>query len=317
MDQPLKPGFRAGFAAILGRPNVGKSTLLNAFLQRKLSIVSAVPQTTRHKILGILNRDDCQACFLDTPGLLDAAKDGLQHALMRTARIASRDDADVLLLVVEPSLPSPQDLEALARLTRGTHPVLLAINKADAAPGVDALRRTAEAYDEAVKPAEIHVISALRKDGVEELLASVVSRLPESPPYYETDRISDRWERFFAEEVIREKIFEQYFEEIPHACATVVEEFSEAGSGPRSGPGRPGSGRNDRVSAIVYVERETQKGILIGAKGKAIRNLTETAQKALKDFLGRPVELDLRVKVRSNWRKDPRSLREFGFEGRS
>ena len=304
MDGTIKPGFKAGFVAILGRPNVGKSTLLNAFLKQKLSIVSPVPQTTRHKILGILNRNDCQVCFLDTPGLLDAAKDGLQQALIRTARIASRDDADVLLLVVEPKAPSPQDLEALSRLTRGPRPVLLAVNKADLANGVEGLRAATNAYSEALKPAETHVISAERKDGVDALLASIVSRMPESPPFYETDRVSDRWERFFAEEIIREKIFERYFEEVPHACAVMVEDYREAGSRP------------DRVSALIYVEREQQKGILVGSKGSAVRELTKAAAKALREFLGRPVELDLRVKVRPNWRRDPRSLREFGLEGR-
>lgn len=299
MDGPVS-GFRAGFVALCGRPNAGKSTLLNAFLRQKLSIVSRVPQTTRHKILGILNGKDLQVCFLDTPGLLDAAKDGLQNALIRTARIASRDDADLLVLVVEPAAPSEADVAALKGLARGGRPVIVAVNKADLVADKAALQAAAEAYRAALEPAEVHIVSALRRDGVDHLLASIVERLPRSPAYYGTQQASDRWERFFAEEIIRERIFEQYFEEVPHACAVQVEEFRE--------------GRPDRVSAIVYVEREAQKGILVGAKGRSIRRLTETSERELKSFLGRPVALDLRVKVKSNWRKDPQALRQFGYQ---
>lgn len=298
MDGPVT--FRAGFVALCGRPNAGKSTLLNALLRQKLSIVSPVPQTTRHKILGILNGKEYQVCFLDTPGLLDAAKDGLQNALIRTVRIASRDDADLLVLVVEPAPPSEQDVAALKGLMRGGRPVLVAVNKSDLAADKAALQAAAEAYRAALEPAEVHVISALKRDGVDHLLASIIKRLPENPAYFGADQASDRWERFFAEEIIRERIFEQYYQEVPHACAVQVEDFRE--------------GRPDRISAIVYVEREPQKGILVGAKGKSIRRLTETSERELKAFLGRPVALELRVKVKSNWRRDPQALRQFGYQ---
>lgn len=297
----MTPGFRSGFVAVVGRPNAGKSTLLNALLKQKLSIVSPVAQTTRHKILGILNGKDYQICFMDTPGLLDSAKDGLQNALMRTARIASRDDADVIVLMVDPRAPAEQDLPALQGLTRGGKPVLLVVNKSDLIVDKEALQATAAAYEAGLKPAEVHIISALQGYGVEHLFASILARMPEGPPYYGTDQVSDRWERFFTEEIIRERIFTQYFEEIPHACAVQVEDFRD--------------GNPARVSAIVYVERENQKGIVIGAKGKEIRLLTDESQKALKGFLGRAVALDLRVKVKSNWRRDAEALKQFGYSG--
>ncbi|MBI4347004.1 MAG: GTPase Era [Elusimicrobia bacterium] len=292
--------FRAGFVAIVGRPNAGKSTLLNALLRQKLSIVSPVAQTTRHKILGILNGKDHQVCFLDTPGLLDAAKDGLQAALIRTARIASRDDCDVLVLVVDAHAPGEAELAALQGLIRGGRPVLLAMNKSDLVANKSDLKAWAKAYDDALRPAEVHVISALHRHGVDHLLQTIVERLPESPAYYDTDQVSDRWERFFAEEIIRERIFEQYYEEVPHACAVQIEDFKEGGP--------------DRISAIVFVEREPQKGILIGTKGASIRELTKASEKALREFLGRGVALELRVKVKPNWRRDPRALKQFGYQ---
>ena len=292
--------FRSGFVAIVGRPNAGKSTLLNAFLRQKLSIVTPTPQTTRHKILGILNGEEHQICFLDTPGLLDSAKDGLQAALIRTARIASRDDCDVLVLVVEPHQPHEAELTALAGLSRGARPVILAVNKSDTVADKAALKLWAQAYADALKPVEVHVISALQRGGVDHLLASIVARMPESPAYYDTAQLTDRWERFFVEELIRERIFEQYYEEVPHACAVQVEEFKEGGPA--------------RVSAIIYVEREPQKGIVIGPKGLAIRQLTKDSEKALRTFLGRGVALDLRVKVKQNWRKDAQALKQFGYQ---
>ena len=291
-------GFKAGFVTIVGRPNAGKSTLLNALLGQKLSIVSPLPQTTRHKILGIRNGPGYQACFLDTPGMLDAARDGLQQALIKTVKIANREDADVVVLLVEPIPPSPEALAALGRLAGGPRPVLLTINKADLSTP-EKLREVARAYEEAFHPAEIHVVSALQGHGVGALLSSIVKRLPESPAYYPADVASDRWDRFFVSEIIRERIFELYHEEVPHACAVSIEEYAE--------------GPPDRIQAVVFVEREPQKGILIGAKGAAIRKLTEESLTAIKKYLGRAAVLDLRVKVRSNWRRDPKALQEFGY----
>ncbi|MBI4424407.1 MAG: GTPase Era [Elusimicrobia bacterium] len=294
-----KPGFKAGYVALVGRPNAGKSTLLNALLKQKLSIVSPLPQTTRHKVLGILSAEDYQACFLDTPGLLDAAKDGLQESLRRAARAASRDDAEVLVLVTEPRVPSAEELAALQGLRRGRAPLLVAVNKTDLVQDPARLEAAARAYAEGLSAAQTHLISALQGQGVERLLAAILALLPESPPYYGSGQVSDRWERFFAAELIREKIFELYRDEVPHACAVAIEDYQE--------------GSKDRLSATVFVEREPQKGILIGSGGSAIRRLTEESRKAIAAFVGRPVAVDLRIKVRRNWRRDPRALREFGY----
>lgn len=298
MDE--KP-FKAGFVALLGRPNAGKSTLLNALLKFKLSIVSPKPQTTRHKILGILNGEGCQICLLDTPGLIERPRDPLQNALKLTARIAAHEDADILVLLVEARMPGPDDLRELPMLKIPKVPMILALNKIDLPAKAGLHDAVLKAYGEALKPAAAVRVSALKGTGTGELLKEIVARLPRSPAFYEDDRLSDRWERFFAAEIIREQIFAQYEEEIPHATAVVIEEFRE----------KPG--RNDWVSATLYVERDGQKGILLGKRGQALRGLAENSRRALREFLGRPVELELWVKVRRDWRKDPRSLKEFGY----
>ena len=277
--------FKAGFAALVGKPNVGKSTLLNAFLKFKLSIVSPKPQTTRHKIMGIYDAENCQICFLDTPGLLPHPRDPLQSALKHASRVAARDDADVLVFLVEPGIPSEEDLSAFAALSRPDIPAILALNKIDLPAKPAILDETVRAYSEALKPQAVVRVSALKGQGTPELLREILLRLPESPPFYERGHLSDRWERFFAAELIREQVFELYGEELPH----------------------------DRVSAILYVERDGQKGIIIGKKGQDLRALVEKSRRAMEDFLGRRVDLDIWIKVRKNWRKDPRSLKEFGY----
>jgi len=293
--------FKAGFAALVGKPNVGKSTLLNAFLKFKLSIVSPKPQTTRHKIMGIYDGENCQICFLDTPGLLPHPRDPLQDALRRSLRAAARDDADVLVFLVEPGIPGDEDLNAFAALSRPDIPAILALNKTDLPAKPAIVDETLKAYSEALKPQAVVRVSALKGQGVPELLREILSRMPESPPFYDRGRLSDRWERFFAAELIREQVFALYGEELPHASAVVIEDFKEKQSGP------------DRVSAILYVERDGQKGIIIGKKGRALRELVEKSQRAMEDFLGRRVDLDVWIKVRKNWRKDPNSLKEFGY----
>ncbi len=293
--------FKAGFVALLGRPNAGKSTLLNRILGARLSIVSAKPQTTRHKIVGILDGKDYQVCFLDTPGLIPSPSDPLQRALRRAAKQAAQDDADIIVLLVEPEKPSAADLEELGGLSRSGVPVILALGKADIEARKPFHDAALKAYAEAVKPAAVLRVSGLKGDGVDQLLREVVARLPESPALYEPGQLSDRWERFFAAEIVREKVFELYHEEIPHATAVVVEHFSEQ-------PGRP-----DEIAATLYVERDGQKGILLGKKGEALRRLSDRSRQAIEAFTGRPAVLDLWVKVRHNWRKDPKALAEFGY----
>lgn len=298
MDAP----YKAGFIAILGRPNAGKSTLLNALLRTHLSIVSSKPQTTRHKVLGILEGEGFQACLLDTPGLIRDPKDPLQSALSKTARMAVQQDADLVILLVNPELPEADELEEMAALAGGGMPVILAINKVDlpsAAPRLDAVEA---AYRQALKPAATLRISALKRIGLEQLQAEMLQRLPESPPFYEPGQLSDRWERFFAAEIIRGEVFELFSEEIPHSTAVTIELYKEHKG-------------YDEVGAILYVERDGQKGILIGKGGRELRRLIERSTTKIEQLTGRAVRLDLWIKVRHNWRKDPKALKEFGYLG--
>jgi len=283
---------------LLGRPNAGKSTLLNALLKSKLSIVSPKPQTTRHRILGILDGDGFQACLVDTPGLIENPKDPLQNCLRRQAMGAAHEDPDVMVLVVEPTAPTEALLREFSALNRTGKPVLLVLNKADLPGDHD---RVLQAYADAVKPAAAFKVSALKKEGVAGLLKKIVELLPASPPFYEPGQYTDRYERFFAAEIVREAVCDLYCEEIPHATAVVIERFREVPDAP------------DQIHAVLYVERETQKGIVIGKGGKALRKLQDQAHQGIVDFLGRPADLELWVKVRKNWRKDPRSLKEFGY----
>jgi GTP-binding protein Era len=292
---------KAGFVVLLGRPNAGKSTLLNALLKSKLSIVSPKPQTTRHRILGILDGDGFQACLVDTPGLIENPKDPLQNCLRRQAMGAAHEDPDVMVLVVEPAIPSEDLLRELASLNRFGKPLLLVLNKADLPSQPGAHDRILQAYADALKPTAAFKISALKKEGVEDLLKKIVELLPVSPPFYEPGQYSDRYERFFVAEIVREAVFTLYSEEVPHATAVVIERFREV-------PGAP-----DQINAVLYVERDTQKGIILGKGGKALRQVQEQALQGIVDFLGRPADLELWVKVRKNWRKDPRSLKEFGY----
>ncbi|TBR20323.1 GTPase Era [bacterium] len=291
---------RAGFVSILGLPNAGKSTLLNAFLGRRLSGVSPKPQTTRHRILGILNTPDCQAVFVDTPGWLEKAGDPLQEALRVQSKRAAREDADIAILVVEPFKPTAEEVTAMARLVPKNCPLFLAVNKADLLKGQDQLDAVIGAWAPEVKATEVFTVSALKGMDVDLLKEAVLALLPESPPFYDKEQLSDRWERFFASEFVREQIFALYSAEIPHACAVVIEEYKE-------------TPRRDLVFATVHVERESQKGILIGKNGEALKKLTERAQAAIEQFTGRKAVLEVWVKVRKDWRKDMRSLKEFGY----
>ncbi|MBI4370825.1 MAG: GTPase Era [Elusimicrobia bacterium] len=290
---------KAGFVALAGRPNAGKSTLFNALLKTKLAIVSPKPQTTRHRILGILEGEGFQACLLDTPGLLDAHQDDLQKALRVESARALREDADLAVYLVDAAEADPAKPDAVS--PREGLPVLLVLNKCDRVTSEPRLAALEAAYSAALKPARVFRLSALKGTGVEDLRGELLARLPEGEAFYEKGRLSDRWERFFAAELVREQVFAFYEQEIPHAVAVVVESFREVPGGP------------DEVYAVLYVERDGQKGILLGKGGDALRRVSERAQAALENFLGRPVQLELWVKVRRNWRKDPRSLREFGY----
>ena len=291
---------KAGFVALAGRPNVGKSTLLNSLLKFKLSIVSHKPQTTRHRILGILEGPEFQACFLDTPGLIDEPSDHLQKSLRVESSRAIREDADLIVYMVDAVEANPEKVGDTH--VRPGKQILLVINKCDRDVAETKLAAIEKAYSAALNPDKVFRISALKGQGVEELKAEIISRLPESEAFYEKGQLSDRWERFFASEIVREQVFDLYHDEIPHAVAVVVETFREHEGG-----------KPDDVFATLYVERDGQKGIIIGQAGKDLHRLTERSQAMLEAFLGRKVNLELWIKVRKDWRKDPRSLKEFGY----
>lgn len=300
-DGRVESAHKAGFVALAGLPNAGKSTLLNSLLKFKLSIVSHKPQTTRHRVLGILEGTGFQACFLDTPGLIEKPADPLQKALRVESSRAIREDADLVVYLVDVAEADPKDV--VNSPLRAGVPVLLALNKCDRAVPQARVAELEAAYSQVLHPDKVFKISALKGAGVDELKAEILARLPENPPFYEKGQLSDRWERFFASEIVREQVFELYHDEIPHATAVVVETFRE----------HQRKNTPDEVFATLYVERDGQKGIIIGKGGKDLRRLTERAQAALENFLGRPVALELWVKVRKDWRKDPKALEEFGY----
>ncbi len=292
---------KAGFVNILGKPNVGKSTLMNALLGEKLSIATAKAQTTRHRIMGLANGDDFQMVFSDTPGILDP-KYPLHERMMNYVDEALKD-ADVILLVAEAG-DSPDSGDSLytrvvERLARFEIPVVVAVNKIDRvtpeAAEADKLK-----WQTALPKAEVFLISALLNAGVTGLYDRLISLLPESPAYYDKESLSDRPLRFFAAEIIREKIFLNYKKEIPYSCEVDIEEYKE-------------EPEIDRIRALIYVERDTQKGILIGHKGEALKKTASQARMDLENFLGKKVYLEVFIKVRPGWRSNEGLLKRFGY----
>ncbi len=296
--ETVKKGFRCGYIAIVGRPNVGKSTMMNALLGEKLAIVSPRPQTTRHRIIGILNRDDCQIIFLDTPGII-VPKYPLQEAMVRTA-YKTMGSADLILFMIEASGITPEDEEVLVSLKAYKAPKFILINKIDLLPKALLLPLIDTLNNRAVFQ-EIIPVSALKKDGLDLLVKLLPESLPESPPLFPRDQISDEPERFFVSEMIREQIFYLYGEEIPYATTVRIETFNER------------EGRPDFIRAAILVERDSQKGILIGKGGQSLKKLGQHSREHIERFLGRPVYLELIVQVSKNWRKDARTIRDLGY----
>lgn len=292
--------FRSGYVALIGKPNVGKSTLLNGLLNFKLSIVSAKPQTTRHKILGIVTGDNYQALFLDTPGMMNP-KYPLQRMMQERVSEALAD-ADLVVLIVEPFEPPDEgDIRNLQNQT-GNKPFLLAINKIDLAKPKEKLLPLIEAYTK-LGIEKIYLISALKQDGITELRTAIIENLPVAPPFYPPDQMTERPERFFAGEIIREKVFHYYGEEIPYSTTVEIEEFREQ------------ENRKDFIRAIIYVEKPSQKAIIIGKGGMALKRVGERARKDIENFLARPVFLELWVKVKKDWRKDESFIKEKIYRG--
>jgi GTP-binding protein Era len=288
---------KAGFVNIVGKPNAGKSTLLNQLMGEKLAIVTQKAQTTRHRIFGIYNEDDVQIVFSDTPGVLDP-KYQLQEKMMDFVK-ESLQDADVFLFIVDITDKDEASEFLIDKLNKIPVPVLLLINKVDKSTQEE-MEKTVEYWHEKIPKAEILPISALNSYNTEYILPKLKSLLPESPAYYDKDQFTDKSERFFVNEAIREKILLNYDKEIPYSVEVVTEMFKE----------KEGI---IFIDSIIYVERDTQKGILIGHKGEAIKKVGTEARIDLEKFFDKKIHLNLFVKVKKDWRKNERDLKNFGY----
>ncbi len=298
--ESINPNFKAGYVALIGRPNVGKSTLMNALLGHKLSIVTPKPQTTRRRVLGILSEQDYQMIFLDTPGLL-IPRYRLQETMVKAAKNAI-EEADVLLFIIEPENKiSPDNRSILSDLVQTKKPTILTINKIDLIEK-DKLLPIIENYSKNFSLTSIIPISAHKADGLDKLKRLLIDNLPVGFPFYPPDTITDQPERFFVAEIIREKIFQKYGEEIPYSTTVSVEEFKERDTG------------KDYIRAVIYVERNSQKGIIIGKQGAALKRVGQIAREEIELFLGRAVYLELFVKVKEKWRQKEEILRELGYK---
>jgi len=294
---------KSGFVNIIGHPNVGKSTLLNQLMKEKMSIITHKPQTTRHRIFGIYNDDDHQIVFSDTPGLIKKPAYKMQESMNKFAH-SSFEDADVLLFMTAPDDEYEEGERVLKMLAETSVPKFLVINKIDKSnqKEVEQLIKYWQSFYEFDM---IFPISALENAGVEALFEELKKRLPEGPPFYPKDQISDKSERFFVSEIIRENILKQFKQEIPYSCEVEVESFKHV--------------QTDRkkfvsIRAVIHVSRKSQKSILIGKQGSAIKRLGTESRKGIEKFLQEKVFLELFVKVKENWRDDESMLRSFGYE---
>ena len=288
---------KSGFVNILGNPNVGKSTLMNALSGVKLSIITSKVQTTRHRIMGIVNGENFQIVYSDTPGIMRPVYK-MQEQMVKFA-YSTLTDADIILYVTDiyENIDLTQDI--IARLRKIQIPVLMLINKIDLGTQ-ESVNQKINAWSDILPNAEIIPVSALEKFNLDKILDRILSLLPESPPYFPKDEMTDKSERFFASEIIREKILMNYQKEIPYSVEVEIISFKE-------------SDELIRVSANIYVERESQKGIIIGRKGQALKKTGTMARKDLEDFFGKKVFLETLVKVKKDWRNNPRILRQFGY----
>ncbi|HVZ97678.1 MAG TPA: GTPase Era [Chitinophagaceae bacterium] len=288
--------MKSGFVNIFGKPNAGKSTLLNALMGEKLAIVSPKVQTTRHRIKGILTGKDYQVIFSDTPGIIEPRYK--LHEKMMDAVKSGLEDADIALLIVDVN-DSPEEADKIFASLKLKVPAIVILNKADTAD-----RKTVEGvkdfFSEKNYAAKIVVVSALKKSGMGELLNTIINLLPEGSPFYEEDNLSDLPVKFFVGEIIREKIFYLYQDEIPYHATVLVQEFKEKET-------------LTKIAADIILQRETQKGIVLGEGGKKIKELGTLARKEIEEFIGRKVFLELFVKVRPKWRDNEMQLREYGY----
>jgi len=289
---------RAGYVNIIGNPNVGKSTLMNALVGEKISIITSKAQTTRHRILGILNGDDFQVLFSDTPGIIKPAY-GLQESMMDFVKSAFQD-ADILIYMVEMGEKELKD-EAFFNKIRGAKvPVMLLVNKIDTVTEQDEIVEKIDYWKEKVPNAMVLPISAKEGFNVEVVFSKILELLPVSPPFYPKDQLTDKPERFFVNEIIREKILIHYKKEIPYAVEVVTEDFFE-------------EEEIIKIRTIIFVERESQKGIIIGHKGHMLKRVGTEARKDLQNFFSKHVHIELVVKVDKNWRSSDRQLKKYGY----
>ena len=289
---------KAGFVNIIGNPNVGKSTLMNALVGERISIITSKAQTTRHRILGIVNTDDYQVVFSDTPGIIKPAYE-LQESMMDFVKTAF-EDADVIIYIVETGEKGLKNEAFFEKIKNTKVPVLLLLNKIDQSSQVD-LEQQVSYWKETLPNVEIHPISALENFNIATVMERIVKLLPVSPPFYPKDQLTDKPERFFVNETIREKILMHYKKEIPYSVEIVTEEFKE-------------EGKLIRIRSVIMVERDTQKGIIIGHKGNALKRVGTEARKDLEKFFGKKIFLDLYVKVNKNWRSSNSQLKRFGYK---
>lgn len=297
MSDLQQPIHKSGFVNIIGNPNVGKSTLMNALVGERLSIITSKAQTTRHRILGIVSDDDYQIIFSDTPGVINPAYE-LQESMMGFVKSAI-DDADILIYMVETGEKILKDEKLFSKLQNTNIPLLLLINKIDTA-SQEYVAELIAYWSEILPNSLILPISALEKFNIETVFNKIIELLPEGPEYYPKDQLTDKSERFFVNETIREKILIHYKKEVPYSVEVETEDFLE-------------SDTLIKIRAVIMVERETQKGILIGHKGTALKRVGSEARKDLEQFFQKKIFLELYVKVNKDWRSNAKQLKRFGY----
>lgn len=288
---------RSGFVNILGNPNVGKSTLMNVLVGQKLSVTTPKAQTTRHRIMGILNGEGYQVVYSDTPGILNP-KYKLQSAMMRSVESAL-DDADLILYVTDVVETASKNEEHLNRILASPVPKIIVINKIDLTNQPD-LEKLVEKWNTMAPGVPVLPVSAISRFNTDYLLKEIISRLPVGPPYFPADQLTDRFERFFVTEIIRGKIFETYQKEIPYSVEVEIEGYLEEPD-------------INRIAAVIYVARDSQKGIIIGHRGAMLKRVGTAARKEMEEFLGKKVFLEMYVRVAHEWRDNPRMLKKFGY----
>lgn len=289
---------KSGFVNIIGNPNVGKSTLMNALVGERLSIITSKAQTTRHRIMGIVSGDDFQIVYSDTPGILKPAYK-LQESMMKFVN-GALTDADIILYVTDTVEQSDRAAEILGNIRHSAIPTIVVINKIDLSNPA-ALNALVEKWHQILPDARIVPVSAKEQFNIEGLFKTILELLPEGPAFYPKDTLTDKTLRFFASEIIREKILRFYDKEIPYCCEIAIDSYKE-------------EPEIDRISATIYVSRDSQKGIIIGHKGEKLKRVGQAAREDMEQFLGKKVFLQLFVKVSEDWRNNDRQLRRFGYE---